>query len=80
MTANLNARRHGEIIIIEAGRSPRLWQVRHRASREDLGTRGVRQSVDPTRHVRSHRTGRNAARDLVLAGARMAMLGGDVSL
>ena len=80
MTANLNTRRHGEIVIIDA------------ADRLDPGrcASGLREKISElaqfgNRWILLDMSGvtgldANAARDLVLAGASIAMLGGDVKL
>ena len=80
MTANLNTRRHGEIVIIDV------------ADRLDPGrcATGLREKISELAQFGNRWilldmfgvTGldANAARDLVLAGASIAMLGGDVKL
>ena len=80
MTANLNTRRHGEIVIIDA------------ADRLDPGrcASGLREKISElaqfgNRWILLDMSGvtgldANAARDLVLGGASIAMLGGDVKL
>ena len=80
MIANLNTRRHGEIIIIEAG--DRLdpgrcaTGLRERiAELAEFGSRWILLDMSGVTGLDS-----NAARDLVLAGASMAMIRGDVKL
>jgi anti-anti-sigma regulatory factor len=80
MTANLNTRRHAEIIIIEArdcldpGRC--ATGLREKISElAEFGNRWILLDMSGVTELDA-----NAARDLVLAGASMAMLGGDVKL
>ena len=80
MTANLNTRRHGEIVIIDdADRlDPGRCATGLREKISELAQFGNRWILLDMFGV----TGldANAARDLVLAGASIAMLGGDVKL
>ena len=80
MTANLNTRRHGEIVIIDdADRlDPGRCATGLREKISELAQFGNRWILFDMFGV----TGldANAARDLVLAGASIAMLGGDVKL
>ena len=80
MTANLNTRRHAEIVIIDAADrlDPGRCATGLREKISELAQFGNRWILFDMFGV----TGldANAARDLVLAGASIAMLGGDVKL
>jgi anti-anti-sigma factor len=80
MTANLHTRRHGEIVIIDAGDrlDPGRCATALREKISELAAFGNRWILLDMSGV----TGldANAARDLVLAGAGIAMSGGDVKL
>ena len=80
MIANINTRRRGEIIIIEAG-DPLdpgrcATNLREKISElAELGNRWILLDMSGVTALDS-----KAARDLVLAGASMAMMSGDVKL
>lgn len=80
MIANLNTRRHGEIIIIEAGDrfdpGRCATELREKiAELAELGNRWILLDMFGVTGLDS-----NVARDLVLAGASMAMMRGEVKL